>query len=96
MPLPDDTIFLDVPPEVSFRLMKKRAEADKKHFTDIHEANKEYLVQCYEAACFAASVKKWHTVTCTKNGEMRAIDDIGDEIFAYVSERIKEKRKESE
>ncbi len=96
LPLPDDTIFLDVPPEVSFRLMKKRAEADKKHFTDIHEANKEYLVQCYEAACFAASVKKWHTVTCTKNGEMRAIDDIGDEIFAYVSERIKEKRKESE
>lgn len=27
LPVPDDTIFLDVPPEVSFTLMKKRAEA---------------------------------------------------------------------
>ena len=54
LPVPDDTIFLDVPPEVSFALMKKRAEADKAHFTDIHEANKDYLVQCYVLVFSAA------------------------------------------
>ena len=53
-------------------------------------------MKCYQAARFAAASKNWHTIACTRNGVMRPIDDIGDEIFAYVSERINEKRKESE
>ena len=68
LPEPDDTIFLDVEPEVSQKLLKSRAEADKSHFTDIHEADKEYLRSCYNAALFAADKKGWKKITCTKDG----------------------------
>ena len=88
LPVPDDTIFLDVEPEVSKKLLKARAEADSSHFTDIHEADTEYLKNCYNAALFAAEKKSWKKITCTKNGEMRTIDDISDEIWNYVSSKI--------
>ncbi len=88
LPVPDDTIFLDVEPEVSRKLLQKRAEADKEHFTDIHEADRKYLEKCYNAAHFAADRKKWKKIKCTNNGEMRTIDSISDEIYSYVTSRI--------
>lgn len=88
LPVPDDTIFLDVEPEVSKKLLKARAEADKEHFTDIHEADTEYLRHCYNAALFAAEKKNWKKITCTKCGEMRTIEDISDEIWNYVSSKL--------
>lgn len=89
LPVPDDTIFLDVEPEVSGKLLKKRAETDKEHFTDIHEADKAYLSKCYDAAIFAADKKNWKKIHCTEGGEMRTIDDISNEIYTYVISRIK-------
>lgn len=88
LPKPDDTIFLDVEPEVSKKLLLARAEADSSHFTDIHEADTDYLKKCYNAALFAADKKGWKKITCTNNGEMRTIEDISDEIWQYVSSKI--------
>lgn len=88
LPKPDDTIFLDVEPEVSKKLLLARAKADSSHFTDIHEADTEYLRKCYNAALFAADKKDWKTITCTKCGEMRTIEDISDEIWQYISSKI--------
>ena len=88
LPKPDDTIFLDVEPEVSKKLLLARAEADSSHFTDIHEADTGYLKKCYNAALFAADKKGWKKITCTKCGEMRTIEDISDEIWQYVSSKI--------
>ena len=88
LPTPDDTIFLDVEPSVSHELMKKRAEDDKEHFTDIHEADKEYLRKCYDAAIFAAEKKNWKKIKCTSGGKMRTIESISDEIYDYVISRI--------
>lgn len=92
LPVPDDTIFLDVEPSVSQKLLAKRAELDKSHVTDIHEADGAYLTACYDAALFAAEKKGWKTVKCTLGGEMRSIDDISSEIYGFVSERIAEKK----
>ena len=91
LPVPDDTLFLDVPPKTSLALLKSRAASDFSHVTDIHEADEAYLSRCYEAACFAADAKGWRRIPCTQNGLMRPISDIGEEIFSYVLERIKEK-----
>lgn len=89
LPVPDDTLFLDVPPEVSLTLLGKRAANDGSHVTDIHEADSLYLRQCYEAACFAANAKGWHRISCTCDGAMRTVSDIGEEIFAYVFQKIR-------
>ncbi len=91
LPEPDDTIFLNVEPEVSAKLLMSRAEKDKEHFTDIHEADREYLKKCYDAALFAADKKNWKKINCTKDGEMRTINDISDEIYHYVLSGITKK-----
>ncbi len=91
LPVPDDTLFLDVPPLVSASLMKARAQRDKSHNTDIHEASPDYLAACYDAAIFAAGRKNWHRIICTANGKMRPVDDIHREIYEYVLRRIREK-----
>ncbi len=88
LPVPDDTIFLDVEPEVSQKLLAKRAKDDSSHVTDIHEADKAYLLNCYKAAQFAAVKKSWKVIRCTENGDMRTIDDISDELYSYVLDRI--------
>lgn len=92
LPVPDDTIFLDVEPIASAKLLKMRAEADKSHFTDIHEADTAYLAKCYDAAVFAADRKCWKKIKCSHGENMRSIDDIADEIYGYVSRRINEKK----
>lgn len=89
LPLPDDTIFLDVPPEVSLKLLKKRASEDSSHNTDIHEASADYLKSCYNAALFAAEKKGWKRIVCSKDGNMRSVDDISSEIYLYVLNRLK-------
>ena len=91
LPIPDDTVFLDVPPAVSLELLSRRAQTDSTHHSDIHEANAAYLAECYEAACFAAEEKGWKRIRCTDSGKMRSIDGIHDELYAYVSARIHEK-----
>lgn len=88
LPMPNDTIFLDVEPDVSKALLKSRAMSDKEHYTDIHEADTDYLKKCYNAALFAAEKKNWKRIKCTHNGEMRTIRDISDEIWEYVSSKI--------
>lgn len=88
LPVPDDTIFLDVKPSVSALLLAKRAENDKEHYTDIHEADKLYLKKCYDAAIFAAEKKDWKKINCTDGEKMRTIDDISNEIYAYVKNQI--------
>ncbi len=89
LPVPDDTIFLDVPPEVSFSLLKSRAQSESAHVTDIHEANVKYLEKCYKAALLAAQIKGWKKIECVKSGKMRPICDIHKEIYSYVISKIK-------
>ncbi len=88
LPVPNDTLFLDVPPAVSLSLLHARAKEDAAHVTDIHEADEAYLATCYKAAKFAAREKNWHVIPCTDGLTMRTITDISDEIFDYITARI--------
>ena len=88
LPVPDITIALDVPPEVSKVLMDKRAKEDANHKTDIHEADTEYLKKCYEASKYASEKWNWQRISCTQNGEMLSRSEIHEMIYNAVKERL--------
>lgn len=75
LPRPDKVIFLDMPLEVSQKLLEKRYDGDcgKK---DIHERDTTYLVNCRKAALFAAQKLGWIVVPCSKDGEPLPMQEI--------------------
>jgi dTMP kinase len=66
LPKPDAVVFLDMPIEVSQRLMEKRygGDEDKK---DIHERDLQYLYQCRKAALYAGQKKGWQIIACSQH-----------------------------
>lgn len=88
IPKPDAVIYLDMPIEISQKMMSKRYSGDETK-KDIHESNIQYLLNCREAALIAAKEMGWHVIKCNDGDNPRAIEDIGDEIFKIVSEELK-------
>ena len=87
IPKPDVVIYLDMPVEISQKMMTSRYSGDEKK-KDIHESNVGYLLQCREAALSAAKEMGWNIITCNNGDKPRTIEDIGDEIFSIVSKEI--------
>ncbi|MBE6848560.1 MAG: thymidylate kinase [Ruminococcus sp.] len=87
IPKPDAVIFLDVPIEVSQKLLSNRYDGDEAK-KDIHEADVNYLKACREAAMYAHAHRptgeEWHIIQCCENGEMRSVSDIQGEIERIV------------
>lgn len=88
IPRPDAVIYLDMPIEISQKMMSKRYSGDETK-KDIHESNIQYLLKCREAALVAAEEMGWHVIKCSDGDEPRSIEDIGNDIFRIVSEEIK-------
>lgn len=88
IPKPDAVIYLDMPIEISQKMMSKRYSGDETK-KDIHESNIQYLLNCRESALIAAKEMGWHVIKCNDGDNPRAIEDIGDEIFKIVSEELK-------
>ena len=83
IPKPDKVIFLDMPIEVSQKLLTKRYEGDNSK-KDIHESDTEYLSRCRKAAVFTAEYSNWEIIPCSENGEPRTIDAIANDILKSV------------
>lgn len=85
IPKPDLVIFLDMPIEVSQKLMSKRYSENggKK---DIHEKDVDYLNHCRDAAVYTAKFSGWKIISCAENGNARSIDDISGDILSAVKE----------
>ncbi len=83
IPKPDKVIFLDMPVEVSQKLLTKRYNGDNSK-KDIHENDSEYLDRCRKAAVFTAEYSGWETIPCSKNGEARTIDEIAKNVLDSV------------
>ena len=83
IPKPDKVIFLDMPIEVSQKLLNKRYDGDENK-KDIHEADTEYLNKCRKAALFTAEFSGWEIIPCSDNGEARSIEDISNDILNSV------------
>ena len=83
LPKPDLVLCLDMPVEMSEALMRKR-ESDTGTKADIHERDDGYLHRCREVAKQAAAYFGWTTVSCVKDGQLRTIEDIHEELYTYV------------
>lgn len=75
IPEPDCVIFLDMPVDISQKLLMKRYENDESK-KDVHERDVEYLKKCYEAADYASKKLGWKIIKCGENGEPKTIDEI--------------------
>lgn len=87
IPKPDCVIFLDMPVEVSQRLLLKRYDDDESK-KDVHERDVGYLQSCYKAARYAAQKLGWITVSCSRDGSPRSIDEIADDVYAVVQREL--------
>ncbi len=83
LPRPDLTIYLDVPTAFTEHLMRHR-EQETNTKADIHEQDLAYLATCRETGRTAAGFYGWNVISCVKDGKMRTIEDIHEEIYALV------------
>ena len=89
MPRPDLTILLDMPTEVSQKLLLRRYNGDESK-KDIHERDTSYLAHCREAALFSAEKFGWSMIPCSENDEPRSIADINAELIGIINHCINE------
>lgn len=80
IPKPDKVIFLDMPIEVSQKLLSGRYKGDEAK-KDIHESDTAYLDKCRKAAMFTAKYSGWTIIPCAKDGEPLTIEDIAKDIL---------------
>ena len=83
LPRPDLTIYLDVPTDFTEKLLRHR-EADTNTKADIHEKDMDYLATCRNTGRKAAAYYNWTVIQCVKDGAMRSIEDIHEEIYRHV------------
>ena len=84
LPKPDLVLYLDVPTDFTEKMMRSREAATHTH-ADIHEQDLEYLATCRRTGRAAAEYYGWTVIGCVKNGAMRSIDDIHEEIYRHVA-----------
>lgn len=87
IPKPDVVIYLDMPIEISQKMMSKRYLGDESK-KDIHESNIEYLKNCRIAALVAAESMGWNVIKCNVEDKPRSIDEISEEIYSIVSKEL--------
>ena len=80
LPEPTAVFYLDVPTELTERMMRRR-EAETNTGADIHERDEAYLRACREAGEQLVTDYGWQYVDCSRDGEMRSIEDIHEEIY---------------
>ena len=85
LPAPTCVIFLDMPTEVSLKMLEKR-QGDT---GDIHELDHAYLSRCRERALSVCEQYGWHRISCAENGNLRSIEDINRDILNIVFEELK-------
>lgn len=83
LPRPDLVIYLDVPTDFTETMMRRR-EADTNTHADIHEQDMAYLATCRRTGKAAAQYYGWTVIDCVKDGAMRSIEDIHEEIYRHV------------
>jgi len=89
LPRPDLIVYLDVPTDFTEKLMRNR-EAETNTKADIHEKDMAYLATCRQTGRAAAEHYGWTVIRCVKDGQMRTIEDIHQEIYRHVMACLEE------
>lgn len=83
IPRPDKVVFLDMPIEVSQKLLSSRygGNEDKK---DIHERNVDFLKACRKAALYTAERKGWFILPCSDGENPFIPESINEQLSALI------------
>ena len=87
IPRPDLVLYLDMPVEISQRLMTSRYNGDEAK-KDVHEANVAFLKRCRETALFAAKTQGWKVINCADGDQPLSIEEIHQKIIKIVNEEL--------
>lgn len=80
LPKPDRVIYLDMPVEISQRLLSRRYQGNEGK-KDIHENHLEYLKRCAACARFAAERLSWDVVPCGRGDSPQPVEEIHREVL---------------
>lgn len=84
LPVPDLVIFLDMPIEVSQKLLAKRYEGDESK-KDIHEVDIEFLKSCRESALYTAKKQNWKIINCSDGKSPLPVNVITERILNEIN-----------
>lgn len=89
LPVPTKVIFLNMPTEYAIELMKQREnKITHQEQKDIHERNKEHLTDAYNEALKLVKKYNWDEVKCIKDGKIRTIEDIHEEVYKIIEKEL--------
>ena len=84
LPRPDLVIYLDVPTDFTEKMLRHR-ENETHTQADIHEQDTQYLATCRRMGRAAAAHYGWTVIRCVRDGAMRSMEDIHEEIYRHVA-----------
>lgn len=84
LPKPDIRVLLFMPRQYANQLLK-----DRNRLKDEHEKDENYLIIAEKAYLEVAKFMKYKIINCVKDGKIRAIEDINQELYAYVAKKLK-------
>ena len=84
LPRPTGVIFLDMPSELSFRLLRVRQGEGG----DIHERDHVYLAECRRRALWLCERYGWKRIPCGESGALRSEEDIHRDVMTAVEELL--------
>ncbi len=88
LPEPDMVIYLDMPIEISQKLLRERYDGDESR-KDIHEADIRFLEECRRSAMYSADQCGWQIINCAEGDHPLAIEDIYMQICDMMRNLLK-------
>lgn len=85
LPKPDMVCFLDMPQEVSQKLLLERYHGDESK-KDVHERDVDFLNKCRETALYAANKFGWKVIPCSQDGNPISMEKITSELMKNIKE----------
>lgn len=83
LPEPDLVLYLDMPTEITEKMMRQRETATGTH-ADIHEQDAAYLKQCRDNAQAVVEECGWTVIRCAAGDTPRSIEDIHRQVLETV------------
>ena len=90
LPKPDLVIYLDMPTEITERMMRQREQATGTH-ADIHEQDEIYLKNCRANAREIAKECGWSVINCARDGAPRTPEDIHAQVYRMVKKLLSQR-----
>lgn len=89
LPVPTVIFFLYIPIEFTLSLMDGREnKITHESKKDIHETDIAHLTNASNSGYHLAKKLGWHIVECIRDGKLRDIDDIHNEIYSVVKDNL--------